>query len=955
MATINLLEKTAIEHASREFARYIKQVEQVKHDISLMKMGQMKLTDISRNKERIKARIDREKNILREVDHPVEMLERVIANPDFQEACILARLVDFANTVGRIIRSDGAFGTGWLVGENLLITNQHVLPDISTASSAQVNMGYERSVKGVLDNGENYRLRPDLFFMTPPEPKDADDEFLDFTIVAVEEKSNTGKPLSDYGHVVLDGEVGKVLEGENCMVIQHPEGNYKKVVLRDIRLLVIEDAPTADAHLFYESDTLPGSSGGMVLALGTGEIIALHNAGVPRRDDAGRYLKKDGTVWQHGEPDNEIDWIANQGVRVSRMVKAIRSLPIPSSMEGKRKELVNLMDKREYSVVKSPDKLTTTTEKNKTAEPAKQVKPNLVSAINTVNKKEFVVKISGGTRSREFVSLMIKDRFPDAGVDSFIELNESTSLTEFLMVSFSSNEDPWKLASQLEELEGIEEADPELPRFTTMVSNEDQLNSAGDFVPFALAESSKQLDEEGMGRKYKSTYFKKTDSDSATGKAKIRRWNHTAVNFDPAKIIASLDKQGVLNLQNIRIAQFDTGYVDHSKTKNGFNTLLDYDYVHGDDDSMDEQSWFRLLRHYAHGLRTGSLLIGNSDSQVPDEKDGNAGLVRTISELAGFGFSIVPFRVTRSVILVRRIAEVVRAADMAITSGYDIITMSLGILPGTRALQFIVRQAYEKGVIWCSAAGNEVRLVVAPGKYPGTICIAASNPEDRPWSGSCRGTTVDITAPGEDIYVPVFDSRGENMKYGNGTSYATPHVAAAAAFWFSKHKEELLNKYIQGWQKVEAFRYCMQRSAKKINTLGPEFGKGLLDIQALLEIPLPDPALLKHAYLIQKETFSESSTLAQREETYKAWQTVFSVTPGSASDTSLEIMEITAGKGIHTRRRATEIYSGLVSSENMIPSLQESSLAFHRDTPLEAFERIKMMEAEQVAIKPEYD
>src|SRR5690606_21586838 len=145
------------------------------------------------------------------------------------------------------------------------------------------------------------------------------------TVVSVEPTNRLGKSLRDYGFVTVNPQIGKVIEGENCMVIQHPEGDYKKVVLRDIRLLLVEDVAGADLHLFYESDTLKGSSGGMVIALGTGEIIALHNAGVPRRNSQGRYLKKDGTVWSSGDPEDTIDWIANQGVRISRLVKNIKN------------------------------------------------------------------------------------------------------------------------------------------------------------------------------------------------------------------------------------------------------------------------------------------------------------------------------------------------------------------------------------------------------------------------------------------------------------------------------------------------------------------------------------------------------------------------------------------------------------------------------------------------------
>src|SRR5690606_40280977 len=110
--------------------------------------------------------------------------------------------------------------------------------------------------------------------------------------------------------------------------------------------------------------------------------------------------------------------------------------------------------------------------------------------------------------------------------------------------------------------------------------------------------------------------------------------------------------------------------------------------------------------------------------------------------------------------------------------------------------------AYELGVIWCCAAGNEVRTVVAPAVFPGTIAVAASNPKDKEWEGSSRGDRVDITAPGQDVYVPVWNQRREeDFCFGSGTSYATPHIAAAAAAWLAAHQKALSSSDYRGWRR----------------------------------------------------------------------------------------------------------------------------------------------------------
>src|SRR5690606_28581362 len=123
-----------------------------------------------------------------------------------------------------------------------------------------------------------------------------------------------------------------------------------------------------------------------------------------------------------------------------------------------------------------------------------------------------------------------------------------------------------------------------------------------------------------------------------------------------------------------------------------------------------------------------------------------------------------------------------------------------------------------------------------PALYPGTISVAASNPDNRPWKGSSRGSTVDIAAPGEDVYVPFINKKFEDiMVYGSGTSYATPQVAAAAMLWRAKHHDVIRALYKIPWQIVEAFRHCLRATANKPNHWDTKnYGSGILDMAALL-------------------------------------------------------------------------------------------------------------------------
>ncbi|MCI0418115.1 MAG: S8 family serine peptidase [Acidobacteria bacterium] len=66
-----------------------------------------------------------------------------------------------------------------------------------------------------------------------------------------------------------------------------------------------------------------------------------------------------------------------------------------------------------------------------------------------------------------------------------------------------------------------------------------------------------------------------------------------------------------------------------------------------------------------------------------------------------------------------------------------------------------------------------------------------------PYKYSPHGPEVTISAPGHQVWAGDFGSNGSAIvKPGSGTSYSTPHVAAAAAAWLSYHgRQNLLDRY----------------------------------------------------------------------------------------------------------------------------------------------------------------
>jgi subtilisin family serine protease len=105
-----------------------------------------------------------------------------------------------------------------------------------------------------------------------------------------------------------------------------------------------------------------------------------------------------------------------------------------------------------------------------------------------------------------------------------------------------------------------------------------------------------------------------------------------------------------------------------------------------------------------------------------------------------------------------------------------------------------------KGSVVCIAAGNDQIPIDFPGNLPGYVTVGASTPKDErktrassdgeTWWGSNYGPTMWVLAPGvfihtTDIAGPAGYEPGDYTATFNGTSSATPHVAAAAALMLS--------------------------------------------------------------------------------------------------------------------------------------------------------------------------
>jgi endonuclease G len=191
-----------------------------------------------------------------------------------------------------------------------LLTNHHVFGAAAEAAGALLEFDYEIDLAGRPRPTERFRFRPQDYFFAH--------QALDFALVAVDPQPLLrGTSLDDYGWLQLNPAQGKINKGEYVSIIQHPGGEPKQISVRENQLVDI-----ADARLTYLCDTAPGSSGSPVFN-DSWQIVGLHHSGVPARDKQGRWLGPDGKPAPPNAGENQIKWLANEGIRVSSLMECV--------------------------------------------------------------------------------------------------------------------------------------------------------------------------------------------------------------------------------------------------------------------------------------------------------------------------------------------------------------------------------------------------------------------------------------------------------------------------------------------------------------------------------------------------------------------------------------------------------------------------------------------------------
>jgi membrane-anchored mycosin MYCP len=199
-------------------------------------------------------------------------------------------------------------------------------------------------------------------------------------------------------------------------------------------------------------------------------------------------------------------------------------------------------------------------------------------------------------------------------------------------------------------------------------------------------------------------------------------------------------------------------------------------------------------------------------------------------------------------------AEEIKALDWAIRHHYDVVSMSFGSTVPNYAEFLAVERAVARGILVVAAAGNDAQPgrrdpFEFPASYDHVLSVGASTPAGGWAPFSNRLPTTDLLAPGTGVYATI--ATGFTLPAGvpcsppatpgdalwckvDGTSFATPIAAAAAAFVWSQRGS------LSALQVADVLRAGARPGVgQKVGADDVRFGHGLLDVTRSLAVKVP--------------------------------------------------------------------------------------------------------------------
>jgi len=340
-------------------------------------------------------------------------------------------------------------------------------------------------------------------------------------------------------------------------------------------------------------------------------------------------------------------------------------------------------------------------------------------------------------------------KFPSQGVTLY---KSGQELSKIVTVTYSSGEDPLYLSKKIAKTSGIEWAEPRYARHVTYDVNDPASDSLTQYALYkikakqawditrgdstiiiAIIDTGVFWDHPDLEANIYQNLNEDADNDGHT-----IEWDGSAWILDPGDL-NGIDDDG-------------NGYADD---------LIGWDFG-GSDGTADGNPVEDPATH-------GTLVAGTA-SAVTNNGIGIASI--------GFNCSLMPVKCTRKDLGSDYIIYVAEGIKYAADNGAKIINCSFSGYGYSQAEKEAIDYAIAKGALVVAAAGNEYTDAPEyPAAYDGVMSVAATNSSDKMWSASNYGATIDVSAPGQQIYTTWLSS---SYSIVSGTSLSTPLVSGLA-------------------------------------------------------------------------------------------------------------------------------------------------------------------------------
>jgi serine protease len=250
--------------------------------------------------------------------------------------------------------------------------------------------------------------------------------------------------------------------------------------------------------------------------------------------------------------------------------------------------------------------------------------------------------------------------------------------------------------------------------------------------------------------------------------------NLVAARFPEAWTTVAAEAQG-----DVVVAVVDTGVVRHPDLDGNVNAADGYDFVQADGgiDADPTDPAPSGLYHGTHVAGTLGAVTDNASFIAGAAGTSNPVrlmMVRALGASGGTEYDVLQG--------VRYAAGLANDSGLLPAQPADVINLSLG--GGSGQLEAAFREVRDQaGVILVAAAGNAgVDSINVPAAYDGVVAVGALAPDGSRAEFSNTGEELDVMAPGVNILGLGLDADGSPIAFElDGTSMATPHVAAVAA------------------------------------------------------------------------------------------------------------------------------------------------------------------------------